>query len=136
MDLAPRAPLQASARPPAGSLWLRRWLVPVGSVFAGLFAFGLFVAAIGHNPLVVFATIAEGGFASSFAWQNTLLRAAPLILTGLAVALPAQAGLVVIGAEGALAFGALAASVVAVPIASQLAPQSMPLAWLALLAAQ
>ena len=131
MDLASQAPMPATARPSALSPSLRGWLVPVGSVLAGLLAFGLFVAAIGHNPLVVFATIAEGGFASSFAWQNTLLRAAPLILTGLAVALPAQAGLVVIGAEGALALGALAASVAVAPIAAQLPPQSVPLAWLA-----
>lgn len=92
------------------------WLVPAGSIVAGLLAFGAFVAAIGANPLEVYATILEGGFASGFAWNNTLLRAAPLILAGLAVAIPAQAGLVVIGGEGALAIGALAASAVAVPL--------------------
>ena len=51
-----------------------------------------------------------GGFGDAFAWQNTLQRAAPLILTGLAVALPAQAGRVIIGAEGALVLGGLAAA--------------------------
>jgi simple sugar transport system permease protein len=93
-----------------------QWLVPLASIVAGLVAFGVFVALIGRNPLEVYATIVEGGFASGFAWQNTLLRAAPLILTGLAVAIPAQAGLVVIGGEGALALGALAAAAVAVPL--------------------
>ena len=92
------------------------WLVPFGSIVAGLLAFGVFVLAIGRNPLEVYATIVEGGFASRFSWNNTLLRAAPLILAGLAVAIPAQAGLVVIGGEGALAIGALAASAVAVPL--------------------
>lgn len=82
----------------------------------GLALFGLFVAALGRDPLEVFQTIVEGGFGSDFAWQNTLLRAAPLILTGLAVAHPAQAGLVVIGGEGALALGGLAASAAAVPL--------------------
>ena len=93
-----------------------QWLVPIGSIVAGLLAFGVFVALIGRDALEVYATIFEGGFASAFAWNNTLLRAAPLILTGLAVAIPAQAGLVVIGGEGALALGALAASAVAVPM--------------------
>ncbi len=93
-----------------------RWLVPIGSIGVGLLAFGVFVLAIGRDPIEVYATIVEGGFASAFAWNNTLLRAAPLILTGLAVAIPAQAGLVVIGGEGALAIGALAASAVAVPL--------------------
>src|SRR5204862_365823 len=79
-----------------------------GAMDVGLLLVGAFVALIGKSPLEVYATIFEGGFASSFAWQNTLLRAAPLILTGLAVAIPAQAGLMVIGAEGALVLGGLA----------------------------
>jgi len=83
------------------------------AVALGLLLFGIFVAAIGKSPLEVYATLFEGGFASSFAWQNTLLRAAPLILTGLAVAIPAQAGLMVIGAEGALVLGGLAAAALA-----------------------
>ena len=73
----------------------------------------LFSAAVGlagFNPLEVWGLIVMGGFGDAFAWQNTLQRAAPLILTGLAVALPAQAGRVVIGAEGALVLGGLAAA--------------------------
>jgi ABC-type uncharacterized transport system permease subunit len=104
------------ARLPAIPAAARHWLVPLGSIAAGLLAFGVFVALIGRDPVEVYATIVEGGFASGFAWQNTLLRAAPLILTGLAVAIPAQAGLVVIGGEGAIALGALAAAAVAVPL--------------------
>ena len=57
------------------------------------------------------AMLLFGGFASGFAWQNTLTKAAPLILTALCVALPAQAGLMVIGGEGALVLGGLAAAV-------------------------
>jgi simple sugar transport system permease protein len=101
-----------SGLPPAAL----RWLVPLGSIVAGMLAFGLFVLLIGRDPIEVYATIFEGGFASGFSWNNTLLRAAPLILAGLAVAIPAQAGLVVIGGEGALALGALAAAAVAVPL--------------------
>lgn len=93
-----------------------RWAVPLAAIVVGLLAFGVFVVLIGQDPLTVYATIIEGGFASGFAWNNTLQRAAPLILTGLAVAIPAQAGLVVIGGEGALALGALAAAAVAVPL--------------------
>jgi simple sugar transport system permease protein len=99
--------------------------VPAGSVLVGLLAFGAFVATIGANPLEVYATILEGGFSGAFAWNNTLLRAAPLILAGLAVAIPAQAGLVVIGGEGALAIGALAASAVAVPLWPGLGPGAL-----------
>lgn len=86
--------------------------IPFGALAAAMVVFGLFMAVLGHDPLEVYALIYKGGFASSFSWQNTLSRAAPLILTALCVALPAQAGLMVIGSEGALVLGGLAAAVV------------------------
>ena len=73
--------------------------------------FGIFMAALGQNPLEIYALIYKGAFASAFSWQNTLSRAAPLILTALCVALPAQAGLMVIGGEGAVVLGGLAAAI-------------------------
>lgn len=82
--------------------------VPVGALLLAMMLFAGFVAAVGQSPAEVFELIYKGGFGSSFSIQNTLLRAAPLILTGLAVAIPAQAGMVIIGGEGALALGALA----------------------------
>jgi len=57
-----------------------------------------------------FELLWRGGFGSAFSWQNTLLRAAPLILTALCVAIPARAGLIIIGGEGALVLGGLAGS--------------------------
>lgn len=89
---------------------MRSAIVGLTGIAGGLLLFAVFVFAIGQQPLLVLATIAEGAFSSAFAWQNTLLRAAPLILAGLAVAIPAQVGLVVIGGEGALALGGLAAA--------------------------
>src|SRR5947209_7045786 len=50
-----------------------------------------------------------GSFGTAFSWQNTLSRAAPLILTALCTALPARVGLIVIGGEGALMLGGLGA---------------------------
>jgi len=85
--------------------------IPVGALAAAMILFGVFMALIGKNPLEVYALIYRGGFSGAFAWQNTLQRAAPLILTALCVALPAQAGLIIIGGEGALVLGGLAAAV-------------------------
>ncbi len=51
----------------------------------------------------------KGGFGSVFALSETLTRAVPLMLTGLAVAVAFQARLFNIGAEGQLYVGALAA---------------------------
>jgi general nucleoside transport system permease protein len=72
--------------------------------------FGAFVALAGHNPLEVYAEMYRGAFGTWFSFQNSLLRAAPLMLTGLCTALPARLGLMIIGGEGALVVGGVAAA--------------------------
>ena len=84
--------------------------------------FSAAVALAGFDPIEVWSLILMGGFGDAFAWQNTLQRAAPLILTGLAVALPAQAGRVIIGAEGALVLGGLAAAALGTLLSAQAPP--------------
>jgi general nucleoside transport system permease protein len=102
-------------------------LFPVLALTAALLLFGVFVALFGTNPLDVYRYMYQGAFGSWFSWQNTLTRASPLVLTALCTALPAQLGLVVIGGEGALLFGALGATSAALllggtpPIVVQLA---------------
>ena len=56
-----------------------------------------------------YALLLQGGFGSVFAWSETLTRATPLILTGLAATVAFKARLFNIGAEGQLYAGALAA---------------------------
>ena len=56
----------------------------------------------------VWTLLFKGAFGDWFSWQNTLQRAAPLMLTALCVAMPARAGLIIIGGEGALVLGGLA----------------------------
>jgi len=90
---------------------LEAFAIPAGALLAAMVLFGLFVAVLGKNPLEVYALMYQGAFGSGFAWQNSLVRAAPLILTALCVAMPAQAGLMIIGGEGALVLGGLAAAV-------------------------
>ena len=41
----------------------------------------------------MFASIYKAGFGSWYSWQNSLLRAAPLMLCGLCTVLPARAGI-------------------------------------------
>jgi len=99
--------------------------LPVASLVVAGLLFGLFILAVGRDPLAVYALIWRGGFGSGFAWQNTLSRASPIILTALAVAIPARMGLIQIGGEGALALGGLAASLTGIaagsgsPVATQ-----------------
>jgi simple sugar transport system permease protein len=92
-------------------------LIPAIAILVAMLLFALFVVALGQSPVAAYQLLYEGGFGSAFAWQNTLLRAAPLILTGLAVAIPAQAGMVIIGGEGALALGALLGGIAGIQLA-------------------
>lgn len=105
-------PVKWAWRPSARQIGIA---LPLLAVLAASAVFAIFVAFYGRNPIEVFTLILQGGFGSSFAWQDTLSRAAPLILVGLAVAIPAQAGLVIIGGEGALVLGGLAAAIVTLP---------------------
>lgn len=86
--------------------------IPVLAILVALVLFGAFIALHGVDPFAAYGLMFQGAFGSAFSWQNSLLRSAPLILTALCTALPARAGLVVIGAEGALALGGLAAAAV------------------------
>jgi general nucleoside transport system permease protein len=88
------------------------FLLPLLALAGALLAFGGFVWVGGHDPVQAWQLLFLGAFGDAFSWQNTLQRSAPLMLTALAVALPARAGLTVIGGEGALVLGGLAAAVV------------------------
>jgi simple sugar transport system permease protein len=83
-------------------------IIPLASILVALLLFGVFVALAGASPVVVFREIGRGAFGTWFSFQNTLQRAAPLMLTALCTALPARLGLIVIGGEGALVLGGLA----------------------------
>ena len=92
------------------------FVIPVAALLAAMAVFGLFVALSGVDPLEMYALMYKGGFGTWFSWQNTLQRAAPLILTALCTAIPAQLGLIIIGGEGALVLGGLGAAMAALSI--------------------
>jgi len=87
---------------------LREAVLPTAAIAAALGLFGIFVAFAGASPVEVWLILFKGAFGDWFSWQNTLQRAAPLMLTALCVAIPARAGLTIIGGEGALVLGGLA----------------------------
>jgi ABC-type uncharacterized transport system permease subunit len=107
--------------------WLYQWrrpleavLLPIAALLVALLIFGLFCALAGANPFAVYGSIYKAAFGSWSAWQNTLIRASPLMLTALCTALPARLGLVIIGNEGALVIGGLAAVITGLSLGSSL----------------
>ena len=82
---------------------------PLAVVLVTLLISSLLVAWAGAPVGRAYALLLEGGFGSRFAWTETLTRATPLILTGLAAAVAFKARLYNIGGEGQLYAGAIAA---------------------------
>jgi len=114
---------------PSASNWFYRWrrpleaiLLPIAALLVALLIFGIFCALAGANPIGVYGSIYRAAFGSWSAWQNTLIRASPLMLTALCTALPARLGLVIIGNEGALVIGGLAAVVAGLSLGTSLPP--------------
>lgn len=83
-------------------------MLPMLALAGAVLLFGGFVWLGGVSPTETWVLLFKGAFGDSFSWQNTLQRAAPLMLTALCVAIPQRAGLMVIGGEGALILGGLA----------------------------
>ncbi len=99
--------------------------IPAAALVISAILFSLFLLALGKSPAQYFELVWRGGFGTFFSFQNTLQRAAPLILCGLAFAIPAVIGLTMIGAEGSLVLGGFAAAAVAVPLVSAEAPVAL-----------
>jgi general nucleoside transport system permease protein len=92
----------------ARSTAAQNFLLPLFALVGALLLFGGFLGLSGKDPIAAWTLLFKGAFGDAFSIQNTLQRAAPLMLTALCVAIPARAGLTVIGGEGALVLGALA----------------------------
>ncbi len=126
---APRDIVSPVATPAAGSDFAARFranseyvVIPLVALLIAAALFAVFLLAIGKSPVDFVSYVWRGGFGTSFSVQNTLQRSAPLILTALAVAIPARIGLIMIGGEGALVLGGFAAAVVAIPMLGHVPP--------------
>ncbi|MDQ4075538.1 MAG: ABC transporter permease [Chloroflexota bacterium] len=83
------------------------------SVILALVAGALLLAVVGADPIETYRAMFLGALGSSYAVSETLVKAIPLMLTGLAVAIAFQMRFWNIGAEGQLAMGGFAAAGVA-----------------------
>jgi simple sugar transport system permease protein len=95
---------------------LEHWLATIGGPIIGMMVL-LFVllVATGHPPARALEAFWAGALGSAYAVASaTMIRAVPLILSGLAVAVAFRAGIWNIGAEGQLLMGATAATVIGV----------------------
>lgn len=85
-------------------------LIPVLATLAAFAVGAILIFAIGINPLAAYGSLLEGAFGSVQGIAEVFVKATPLALTGLAVAIAFKCGFWNIGAEGQFYMGALAAA--------------------------
>src|SRR6185312_11136625 len=89
-EKSPEAEAQAAASAEGRRAARRRAIesvaIPLGAIAAALVVFGIFVALTGRNALAVYHEMYRGSFGTWFSFQNTLQRAAPIMLSALATA--------------------------------------------------
>jgi simple sugar transport system permease protein len=76
----------------------------------------LVLKAIGVSPAAVFMTIFTGPFQDTFGMGEILVRAVPLMLVALGIAIAFRSGIINIGAEGQMLIGILAATATALAL--------------------
>lgn len=85
-------------------------LTPIVSFVVSLIFGAVLLAVSGANPFVTYAAMAKGAFGSWYGISETLVKAIPLMLTGLAVSVAFRMRYWNIGAEGQLTLGGVAAA--------------------------
>jgi simple sugar transport system permease protein len=94
---------------------LRTWSLkpivtgPLGIVVGAFVVVGLALVPFGINPIEVYATMLRGALGTPNAVAETLIYAAPILLTAVAAIVCFRAGMWNVGADGQLYLGAIAA---------------------------
>jgi len=93
-------------------------LIPVISVIFAFIVGAVLIAAIGGNPSEAFTYLFKGAFGNATNLGKTLVKATPLIFTGLAATFAYRCGVFNLGAEGQFVMGAVASIWVSVNVKS------------------
>lgn len=83
------------------------------ATFAATVVCAIVLFAIGASPLATYTTIFTGPFQDLFGVSEILVRAVPLILVALGIAISFRSGIINIGAEGQILIGILASTATA-----------------------
>lgn len=90
------------------------WWTPIVSIILALLLCALFIAANGMNPIMVYEKMLRGAFGTTYGLTETMVKAIPLLLCGLGIAVAYRISVWNIGAEGQLTVGAMAATAVTI----------------------
>lgn len=111
-------------------LALPRYLSPLIAIVLALLVGGCVLQFSGYNALSVYAALFSSAFYDSFGISEMLVRATPIILCALSVAICLHASLWNIGAEGQILLGCLGSTWIALSCASLPSCVLLPLMFL------
>lgn len=94
----------------------------VWAVILALLVGSILIVSGGANPIDAYRALFGGAFFDYFGFGATLVKFSPILLAGLAVAIPLRAGLFNIGAEGQIYLGALFCTAAALYLPEMYAP--------------
>src|SRR5690606_31193934 len=117
VEVPGRAPVRGAAqrwfRPIAGAV-----LPPLAAVLLALATGALILALAGYDPIRAYGVMWQGAFGNVRNVSEVLIKATPLIFTGLGLAVAFRAGQWNIGAEGQFYAGAVASTWVGITFAA------------------
>jgi simple sugar transport system permease protein len=92
----------------------------IAAIAAALAVFALVIAVKGANPFTAYRDMVTSTFTSWDSIGSILIRATPIILSALAVSVPARAGLINVGGEGQMLMGGIAGMGVSLAVGGRL----------------
>lgn len=85
---------------------------PLIAIVMALLGGGLIISALGFDPFHAYRALIKGAFGNNNSIGETLIKASPVIFTGLSYAIAKRCGIINLGAEGQLYMGGLFATIV------------------------
>ncbi len=118
-------PYQVRIEPRLGELkWWQSLLITLSALLISLLIGAVILMMVGGDPLRTYAHIGKAAFGDIGVFSDTVVKAIPLILVGLACSVAFRMKLWNIGAEGQFFLGAFGASmVVLLPVLPETAPR-------------
>jgi simple sugar transport system permease protein len=101
---------------------LKAATIRIGAIILALITSSIFILLLDLNPANVYMKMVQGAFGTAYRARETIIKAIPLVITSLGIAIAFRMQFWNIGGEGQIAMGAFAASFVALNMSDMSKP--------------
>lgn len=98
--------------------WQEQVFLSILALIIPLIIGAFIILSLGYNPIFIYYEVLKGSLGSPSSISNTISKTIPLIMTGLALAIPFRVGLFNIGGEGQIMLGGFAAALAGIYISA------------------